>query len=153
MPPLWHTMEMLPACSASISWRAVEKVAATGVVGVACGVAGKRPVVRRIVEPAQRHRGPVLVAFAGVIEDDVEHDFDAGRVQRRNAGAQLVDSAGREPRVWDEQRRRVVTPVVGEAEARKQAFVDRRRHWHQLDGRDAEAHKVVERRRIRLDGG
>ena len=64
-----------------------ERVAAAGVVDVAATVVGEGPVVGRVVEAAQRQRRPEGVAFAGVVEHDVEDDLDAGRLQRGDAAA------------------------------------------------------------------
>ena len=122
-----------------------ERVAAAGVVEIARAVVGEGPVVGRVVEAAQRQRRPEGVAFAAVVEHDVEDDLDAGGVQRGDAGGELGDAAGGEPRVGDEQRDGVVAPVVGQALPREVALVDRRRDGHQLDGRDAEPGQVRDR--------
>ena len=39
--------------------------------------------------------GPELIAFGGVVVDDVEDDFDAGRVQRLHHRLELADRCRR----------------------------------------------------------
>ena len=41
--------------------------------------------------PAEAERGPAVVAFGGVIEDDVENDFDIRPVQGFDHVPKLVD--------------------------------------------------------------
>ena len=54
----------------------------------------RRPVGRvaevgGVVEAAERQRRAEGVALAGVVEDDVEDDADAGVAQRRDRGGEL----------------------------------------------------------------
>ena len=122
-----------------------QRVAAAGVVDVARAVVGERPVVGRVVESAQRQRRTERVALAGVVEDDVEDGFDAGRMQRGHRPRDVVDAAGREPRIGNERRHGVVAPVVVEAERGQVPLADPRGDRHQFDRRDAEAGQVRER--------
>ena len=59
---------------------AVDGVAATGIVAVILAAAGEH-VIDLVFEPLEAQRRAVLVAFGGVVEDDVEDDLDAGLVQ------------------------------------------------------------------------
>ena len=59
-----------------------QRVAAAGVVDEPAGIVGGVAVIERVVEAAQRQRRAEHVAFAGVVEDDIEDDADAGLVQR-----------------------------------------------------------------------
>ena len=72
----------------------VERVAGAAVVGVARAVVFE-DVVGRVVESAEAQRRPAVVAFGGVVEDDVENDLDAGPVQRLDHVAKLVDRTER----------------------------------------------------------
>ena len=58
-----------------------KRVAAAAQVAIAPGPMRIGEVVGGIVEPAQRQRRAALVAFAGVVEDHIENDFDAGAMQ------------------------------------------------------------------------
>ena len=53
-----------------------------GVVHVVARLVGHDPVVRGVVEALERQHGPEMIAFGGVVVDDVENHFDAGGVQR-----------------------------------------------------------------------
>ena len=56
-----------------------------------------------------------MVAFAGVVVDDVEHDLDAGVVQPLDHGLEFGDRRRRQiARLGREEADRVVAPVVGQ---------------------------------------
>ena len=90
-----------------------ERVATTGVVDIARGVTCDAPIVGRVVEATQRDGRPERIAFAGVIEDDVENYLDAGAVQRCHTRGKFIDASGCKPWIGDEQRTGVVAPVIG----------------------------------------
>ena len=74
-------------------------------------------VVGGVVDTAKRQRRAEVVAFRGVVIDDVENDLDARRVQGLHHRLELVHLArrGRPPpssRVRGEEADRVVAPVV-----------------------------------------
>ena len=76
----------------------VQCVAAAGVIGVARLVVRKN-VVGLVGQAAKADRGAAVVAFGGVIVDDVEDDLDPGAVQRLDHIAKFVDApsgSGRE---------------------------------------------------------
>jgi hypothetical protein len=60
----------------------VQRVAGPGVVHVVARVVGNEAVVTGVVDAAEAERGAELVAFGGVVVDDVEDDLDAGAVIR-----------------------------------------------------------------------
>ena len=70
---------------------AVDRVAAAGEVEVAPVRA--EHVIELVVEAAEGIGPAAVVAFAGVVEDDVEDDLDAGRVEGPDHLAELVDLA------------------------------------------------------------
>ena len=72
---------------------AVDRVAAAGVVHVVLLVVRLQVVVDAVVEAPEADRRALVVALAGVVEDDVEDDLDAGRVQRLDHVAELADVA------------------------------------------------------------
>ncbi len=117
-------------------------VAAAGIVDVAGRVGLIEPVVAGVVEAAQRDRRALRVAFAGMVVDHVEDHLDAGGVQRRGGGADLVPTAWGEPRVGSEEADGIVVPVIAQSERLQVAFVERRRGRQQLHGRDAERLQV-----------
>ena len=94
-----------------------------------------------------------MVAFGGVVVDDVEDHFDAGGVQRLDHRLELAHllaalaGAGVFV-VRREEADRVVAPVVAQPALDQVAVVDELMHRHQLDGADAEARQVIERRRM-----
>ena len=68
----------------------VKRVAAAAVVGV-LGAASFEDVVGRVVDAAKGKGGTAVVALGGVIEDDVENDFNAGAMKCLYHVAKFVD--------------------------------------------------------------
>ena len=96
--------------------REVQRVAGAGIIDAMAPVARHQTVIARIVEPAKRQGRPEFAAFGGVIVDDVENDFDAGRVQATNRDAHLGGGAGRKiTRLDGEEPDRVIAPVIAQA--------------------------------------
>ena len=60
----------------------VQRVAAAGEVLVEARIVRLQPIVRGVVDAAQRQRRAEMVAFRGVVVDDVEDHFEPGGVQR-----------------------------------------------------------------------
>ena len=69
--------------------RQVEDVAAAGVVDVEAPIVGPQPIVAGVVEAAEGQGRAQLVALGRVVEDDIEDDLEAGRVQGRHHGLEL----------------------------------------------------------------
>ena len=91
----------------------------------------------------------MLIAFAGVVVDDVEDDFDAGFVEVFDHLLELDDLAGlcRRRAIAGHGREvaeRVVAPVVAESAIDEVAFIDEVVDGKQLDGGDAELFEVVD---------
>ena len=72
----------------------VERVARAAVIGVARAVL-LQDVVGAVVQSAKAERRSAMVAFRGVVEDDIENDLDAGPMQRLDHVAKLVHRAER----------------------------------------------------------
>ena len=107
--------------------RAVKRKAISG----ACVVDVKRWIARveaepgLVVETAERQRRPKLVAFAVMVEDDVENGLHARRVQGVGRGANLLPAAGSKAGIGRAEHDRVITPCV--RETRAPAYAARRR--------------------------
>ena len=94
----------------------VERVAGAAVIGVAGAVLFEN-VVGAVLQPAEAQRRPVVVAFGGVIENNIENDFDARPVQRLHHVAKFVYRAERilaraVALVRREERDRRIAPVI-----------------------------------------
>src|SRR5699024_8406642 len=93
-----------------------ERVATAGVVGVLRSALFEN-VITRIVDPAEAERRAVLIAFGGVIENDVEDHLDSRAVESLDHVAKLVDRPQRVAAraiglVGREEGNRRITPVV-----------------------------------------
>ncbi len=109
---------------------------------------GHEPVVRRIVEAAEAHGGAELIAFAGVVVDDVEDHFDAGPVKGLHHRLELdhlfAHEARGERRIGCEKADRVVAPVVREPELLQTPLAHRLMDGQELDGGDAQRAQVIQ---------
>ena len=129
---------------------AIERVAAAGVIEITA--VGAEHVIKLVVQSAERIGPAAIVAFAGVVEDDVEDHFDPGRVKRLDHVPELADLAmfgdgcGKSGFGCGE-RDGVVAPKILQPLTRKRVregavalveLVD----GQQLDGRDAERFQV-----------
>ena len=116
----------------------VERVAATGVVGVSRSAVFQN-VIRRIVDAAEAKSSGRLIAFRRVVVDDVENDFDAGSVQAFDHVAKFVDRPERRLPGTELGAERKTTPARSPSNLRFPG--DNRgvelEHRQQFDGRDA----------------
>ena len=129
----------------------VERVARAREVHVEARVVGHQPVVARVVDALEREHRAEMVAFGGVVVDDVEDHLDPGAVQRLDHPLELahllaVRARRRVERVRREEADRRVAPVVRQAVVVQEALVDDVVDRQQLDRRDAELLEVLERR-------
>src|SRR6266568_1431112 len=68
-----------------------------------------QPVVGGVVDAAKRQRRAEMIAFGGMVIDDVEHHLDAGIMQPRHRGAECVERIVlRVTRFGGKERQRVV---------------------------------------------
>ena len=112
-----------------------------------------QPVVRRVVEPLEREHWAEVVAFSGVVVDDVEDDLDAGRVQRAHHALELLHllaeiAARRIGVVRREEPDGVVAPVVREPTVDEVLVVHELVHGHEFDRGDAELLQMIDDRRV-----
>ena len=98
--------------------------------------------------PRSERVAPFAVAFAGVVEDDVQDDVDALAVQRLHRGAQFREAARCKPRIGRKEGHRIVAPAIGETEGRQVALVDPGGDRHEFDGGDAELAEMRQARRL-----
>ena len=94
-----------------------------------------------------------MVAFGGVVVDDVEDDFDTGTVQRADHLPELADprrriTVARVLGMRGEESDGVVAPEVPQPPLDQKALVHEMVNRHQFDRRDAEALQILDRRRV-----
>ena len=125
----------------------VERVSGAGVVDVVARLIGQQPIIGGVVDALERQRRAALVAFRGVVVDDVENHFEPGIVEARHhllEFAQSLLALMRIARVGSKEADRVVAPVVGQALVEQVAVVDEGVDRQQLDRGDAERFDVVD---------
>ena len=133
-------------------WHAgVEAVAGAGEVLVELLVAVEQPVVGGVVDAAEVDRRAEVVAFGGVVVDDVEDHLDAGLVEGPHHRLELGDRAARVLVrrilvVRCEETECVVAPVVSQPEIEQPVVVQELVHRHQFDRGDVQRLEVVDDR-------
>ena len=125
-----------------------EAIAGAGVVDVERRIVRIEAEPGRVIEATERQRGPELIAFAAVVEDDVEDRLHTSRMQRIGRRANLRPSTGRKPRIGNAEYDRIIAPGVREAERRQMALIDEGVRRHDFDRRHAESREVGDRSRI-----
>ena len=97
--------------------------------------------------------GPELIAFGRMVVNDVEDDFDAGRMHGLHHGLEFVDRPGREiPRLGREKTDRVISPVIPQALLHQCAVIDEVMHGHQFNGGDSQFEQMIDHRGGRQSG-
>src|ERR1700737_5310140 len=69
----------------------IERVPAAGEVVVIPRLARLQPVIGKVVDPGKVQSWAEVIAFGGVIVDDVENDFDSGIVQAGDRGSERIE--------------------------------------------------------------
>ena len=88
-----------------------------------------------------------MVAFRGVVVDDIEDHFDAGGMQRLHHRFKLADrSGGGIARLGGKKSDGVITPVVPQTFLDKHAVVNEAMHRHQLHGRNTQPFQIIDYR-------
>ncbi len=95
----------------------VERVTAAGEIHVVTRVILDQPVIGGIIHPSKGQGRPHVVAFAGVVVNHIENDFDASPVQRLDHLLEFLHllalgATGAVAGVGGEEIQRVVTPIV-----------------------------------------
>ena len=128
----------------------LERVPATGEVVVVARVVVHEVVVGGVVDAAEGQRRPEMVAFGGVVVDDVQDHLDPGIVHHLHEGLDLAQAA--RPQILGLRREEadgVVAPVVLEAALDEMAVVQEQFDREQLDRGDAQVLQVIDDRRAR----
>ena len=113
----------------------IDGVAAAAVIDIETSVAGQQLVIAEVVDALVAQRGAEMIAFAGMVVDDVENDFEAGVVKAADHFAEFVRAARAEiGGVRAEEIQAVIAPVIGQALARQIELTDEGVYWHQFDG-------------------
>ena len=77
-------------------WPALKRVAGAGVIHVVARICRHQTVIGGVVDAAEAQRGAQVIAFGGVVVDDVEDHLDARRVQRKHHLLELARPARRD---------------------------------------------------------
>ena len=130
----------------------VQRVPGARVVHVVPGIVRRRAVVRGVVDALERKHRPHLVAFGGVVVDDVEEHLDAGAMQRLDHRLELLDlpaalAAAGVLVVRGEEPDGIVPPVVAEPLVEQMLGMDELVDGQELDGGDPEHLQMLDGRR------
>jgi len=126
----------------------VEGIARPGIIIVIALIIGE-PVIFAVIYATVGECRSELVAFGGVIVDDVEKDFDPRLVELFDHFLKFLYLATMffaavKLDVWSEEADGIVSPVIGQAFVHEVAVGKELMDGHQLDGRDAELFKIVD---------
>ena len=126
----------------------IERVAGARVIEVEATVLRPQTVIRDVVDAAKAQRRAHLVAFAGVVVDNVKDHFEACRMQRLHHGLELANVACRGIACFGrEEADGVVAPVIAQPQLHQAPIVDEFVDRHQLDRRDAKPLEIFDHRR------
>src|SRR5260370_42031004 len=104
-----------------------------GEVEMITQVVGAEAVIGAVFKFSERDRRPELVAFAGVVIDDVEDDLDAGLMEAFHHFLEFSDflalAPAGEPRVRSKETEGAVAPVIGEAPFEQEALIHPGMNW------------------------
>ena len=111
-------------------------------------------VIGPVVDPAQAERRPGLVAFAGMVIDDVQDHFDSGAVERLDHLFELsylaaVVASARKASVRREIVHGAVAPVVVQPAIHQRRVVKRVVDWQEFDRCNAKTREIRQRRGMR----
>ena len=123
---------------------AVERVAGSGRVLVLTWVARMETVIAGIVDAAKTQGRTGAIAFAGMIEDDVENDLDPGGVECFDRGLELTPRIGGAiAGIGQEKAEAVIAPIVRLAPLAQERLVDQPHQWQQFDCGNAEPVQMI----------
>ena len=129
----------------------VQRVATTGEVLIEARLIRLEPVVRRVVDAAQRQRRSLVIAFRAMVVDHVENHFEVRGVQRAHHHLELAHRILRRRRrrvlnLRRKVRQRVVSPVVREISLCEMPVVQVVMRRHQFHRGDAEPREMPDGR-------
>ena len=120
--------------------RGVDRVSGAGVVDVVARLVRHRAVIGEIVDALERKRRPLLVAFRGMVVDDVQYHFQPGVMKSAHHVAEAAEALGTEIASHRrEEAERVVAPVVAQTLLQQMIVVGEPMDRHQFDRGHAEA--------------
>ena len=126
----------------------IEGVPAPGEIDVVRAV-GVEPVVAGVVDAAHGEDGTGVVAFGGVVVNDIQNHLDPCGVESADHFLEFVRGvlrpAGAKPRIRHKISQRVVAPVVHQPPIDDRLLVRVEVDRHQLDGGDSETLKMGDR--------
>ena len=123
----------------------VDGVSATAVVDVVTPVARQQLVIAEIVDALVAEGGSEVIAFAGVVVDDIEDDFEAGVVKAVDHVPEFVRAARSEiGGVRAEEIQAVVTPVVDQSLVQHVELAHEGVYRHQFHRGDAQCFQVFD---------
>ena len=116
------------------------------------GIVDQRPIrpmgIAAIVQAAQTESRPRQIAFAGVVQHQIQDHANAGLPQNRDGVAQLVDAARRQTGIDRHRYDGIVSPGIAKPERWQMPLVDPGHDRHQFDGVHAQFLQVRDNRRM-----
>ncbi len=105
--------------------RELECIPAAREVVVVAGLVGEKPVIGGVVDAAEAQRRAEVIAFGGMVVDDIEDDFDAGIMQSRHGRSKCIERSIRGVTgLGCEKAQRIVAPIVAKAALDQMPIVD-----------------------------
>ena len=106
--------------------REVECIPAAREVVVVAGLVREKPIIRGVVDAAETQSRTEVIAFGGMVVDNVEDDFDAGVMQSRHGRSKCIERSIRGvTRIGREKAQRIVAPIVAEAALNQMSIIDK----------------------------
>ena len=113
-------------------------VAATGIVDENGRIIFGKTVICGVVETAEAQDPAELIAFAGMVEDQVENDGNSGLMQRGNGLSEFFHATGADARFQCHEGDRIIPPGIGKIQRLKMALIHPCSDRHQLYGVSAD---------------
>ena len=137
--------------------RRIQRIAAARVVAQALFSLRLVPItaiVITLVQPAQRHRRPMLITFGGVVEHHIQNHPNAVLIQHAHGLTQLILTPRTQARIQRHHTDRIVAPRIAQAQRRQMSLIHPRGDRHQLDRIHADAFEMRHNARFtqRSDG-
>ncbi len=80
-----------------------------------------------------------MIAFGGMVVDNIENYFQPRRVQCLDHGLELADRAVSQIARFERKKAdRVISPVIAQTALNELAIINERMHWHKFDGSHAQ---------------
>ena len=125
----------------------IERVSGAGIVDVVALLVGHQPIIGGVVDALERQGRAALIAFGGVVVDDVEDHLEPGVVEARHHLLELAQGLLAFmgiARVGREEADRVVAPIIGQASLEQVAVIDESMDRQQFDRSHPERLYVID---------